>query len=398
MKGFVLVLAAALLVICSCFSGVQSIEREDIFSLDVGPMEDQIAMYNLSGEIAGRRAGFDMRDGLFYIVDGNGGKIVRYNSYGDMLFMIYNEETNPAPAHLKTDIEDGAQVTRWAFSYPLREPGEIAVDSRKHIFVEDRLPRERYGFDSENNTLLDRIILHFDSDGRFIDYLGQEGIGGTPFPRIAGIFTSIRDELVVVCRVPAGWNIFWFDSGNLLYVVRLESANIPTPEDWPQLSVSVDSVMAAPDERRLYIKADYYRNTFDELTNTRSGTEPYGSVVWILNVEDGKFADSMELPFYEISVSENGRQENIRMLYSMLGVMKNGRVLLYYPDDEGYALMFTSANSQERRRASIKIDSSALQYNVFNLSDDGLLSAMLVDDFHVTMAWWRTDRFIGVAQ
>jgi hypothetical protein len=58
-------------------------------------MEDQIALYDLQGGGGARRVDFAMRDGLFYISDGNSGKITRYNSYGDLLFMIYSEETNP---------------------------------------------------------------------------------------------------------------------------------------------------------------------------------------------------------------------------------------------------------------------------------------------------------------
>jgi len=182
-----------LLVLMILFTGsckdnrVSSVEREDLFSLEIGPMEDQIALYNLEGYRGIKRTGFTMRDGLFYITDGNCGKIVRYNSYGDLLFMIFNDETNPAPINLKTDVPAGGQVTRWAFPYPLREPGWVTVDSRKHIFAEDRLPSQSHRFDSESNMLLDGIILHFDQDGRFINYLGREGIGGSPFPRIIGL-------------------------------------------------------------------------------------------------------------------------------------------------------------------------------------------------------------------
>ena len=399
MKNIVLVYSIILTLLCSCSgSKITSIEREDIFSLEIGPMEDQIAMYDIGGEGTFSKTSFTMRDGLFYIVDGTSGKIVRYNSYGDLLFMVYNEETNPAPMSLKKLDTESSQVTRWAISYPLHEPGEISVDSRKHIFVEDRLPRELHGFDSENRALLDSIILHFDSDGRFVEYLGQQGIGSTPFPRITGIYTSIRDELAVVCRLQTGWNIYWFSSGTLLYLVQIKNGNIPKPPDWPQLYQSIDAVMAAPDVRKLYVKVDYYRDTVDESTNTHTGIEPYGSVVWTLNVEDGEYSQSMKLPFYEPASSESGRQDNIKMLYSMLGSVKNGKIFLYYPDEDGYSIMILNANSQERRRGFIKVDSNALQYNVFDISAEGLISAMMADDFKVTMAWWRTDKFIGETQ
>jgi hypothetical protein len=395
-KCFTLFTILAFLAFAACSgSGINSIEREDLFSLEIGPMEDQIALYNLEGDSGVRRTDFAMRDGFFYIADGNGGKIVRYNSYGDLLFMIYNEETNPQPISLKTNIEDSTQVTRWAFTYPLHSPGAIAVDSRKHIYAGDRLPYERHSFDTEHRALLDSVILHFDADGKFIEYLGQGGRGGTPFPRITGIYTSLADELAVVCRVPLGWNIYWYSAqGEQLFLVQLKNSAIPAPPDWPSFTSSVDAVMAAPDSRRLFIKVDYYRDVLDESTNTRASTEPFSSIIWILNVEDGSYVGSMEAPFYEYSFSEKGRTVNTRMLYSMLGLVRDGKVLLYFPVETGYSILLLDTVSKEQRRAYFTVDNSELQFNDFHLSAEGILSALLVNDWQIKLVWWRMDSFI----
>jgi hypothetical protein len=76
----------------------------------------------------------------------------------------------------------------------------------------------------------------------------------------------------------------------------------------------VDAVIPSPDSRRLYLKADYYRDTFDESTNTRTGTEPDSSFLWIMNVEDGTWAGRIELPFFEYTFQEDGRSVNLRLL------------------------------------------------------------------------------------
>jgi hypothetical protein len=335
-----------------------------------------------------------MRDGLFYIADGTGGKIVRYNSYGDLLFMIYNDETNPPPISLKTNFTGSEQATRWAFTYPLREPGSIAVDSRRHIYVEDRLARQNLRYDAENRVLLDGIILHFDQDGRFIEYLGQDGIGGSPFPKILDIFISVRDELAVVCRIPDGWNIYWYDSsGALLYLVKFSSYEIPVRPDWPETLASVDKIVASPDSRHLYIKVDYYFDTFDNSTNTRTGSEPGSSIIWVLNIEDGSYTGQHEVPLFEIS--DNSRQPPVRVFYSMLGAIRGGKVLLYFPVDMGYSMLFLDINSRWQRRGVIHFDNYALSYNDFNLSSEGILSAMLADDFSIRLVSWRTDPFAG---
>jgi hypothetical protein len=388
-------LCAVLVLAGSCGNGrVGSIQREDLFSLEIGPMEDQIALYKLDGDRGIRRTGFTMRDGQFYISDGNGGKVVRYNSYGDLLLMVYNEEINPAPINLRTNITEEEQATRWAYSHALEEPGWIAVDSRKYIFVEDRLPRQSYRFDAEINAYLDGIILFFDQDGRYINYLGRGGLGGSPFPRIIGLSTSARDELVVICRIPDGWEIYWFSSsGNLLYLFKFSQSAIPPLPDWPQAHAVVDRIMATPDARRLLIKVDYSRDTFDQSTNTRTGSQPLNSIIWTLNVEDGTYLSSVEIPLYEIV--EDGKPTNIRVFYSMLGVARGGKALLYFPVETGYTLFFIDTQTREHRRAQILFSNDEIRYNDFYLSPEGMLTAMLADNYTVKFAWWRTDRFIG---
>jgi len=397
MKNIFLFLAITLVLAGACKnSAVDSVEREDLFSLEIGPMEDQIALYKLDGNMGEKRTGFTMRDGLFYIADGNSGKIVRYNSYGDLLFMIYNEEKNPAPYTLRTNISEDEQATRWAYSYPLEGPVSIAVDSRKHIFVEDRLPPQDYRTDPETKILLDGIILHFDQDGRFINYLGREGIGGSPFPRIVGLFSCVRDELAVICRVNEGWNVYWYSpSGILLFVVKIAYDVVPALPDWPETMSFIDSIMPVPDARRLLIKINYSRDTFDQSTNTRTGSEPIVSYLWTLNVEDGSYLSSVEIPLYEII--EDGRPSDIKVFYSLMGVVRGGKTLFYFPVDNGFSLLFVDTHTREQRRGYIQFSNNELKYNDFFLSNEGILSAMLADSFNIKIIWWRTDRFMGEA-
>jgi hypothetical protein len=373
-----------------------SIQREDLFSLEIGPMEDQIALYGLEGNGRMRHVEIAMRDGFFYIADNNGGKIVRYNSYGDLLFMIYNEETNPGPISLKTNAGDGTQATRWANTYPLRSPGQLVVDSRKHIYVEERLPPERHNFDAENKALLDSVILHFDTDGRFIEYLGQGGQGGGPFPFIVDMCSSAHDEIAVICRIPSGWNVYWYSSqGEQLFLIQLRNTAIPAPPDWNDFSTSIDAIMAAPDARKLYIKVDYYRDVFDESTNTRVGAEPFSSLVWILDIEKGMYEPHyIEVPFYEYRSSEKGKTTYMRLLYSMMGLVRGGGILFYFPIDTGYAVLRMDSQGHGQRRGFIKVDPGELRYNSFHLSPDGILSALLVDDWKMNVVWWRMDTFM----
>ncbi|GAB1481266.1 hypothetical protein MASR2M78_00810 [Treponema sp.] len=121
---------------------IPSVDRENLFSLSIGRMEDQVDLFGLEGRQSSLKTRIAMRDGIFYISDGNGAKVVQFTSYGDLLSMIYDSESNPPLLSLKPDSGDSGVVTRRAVAYPLNQPGELAIDSRKHLLCERTcLPR-----------------------------------------------------------------------------------------------------------------------------------------------------------------------------------------------------------------------------------------------------------------
>ncbi|MDR0512688.1 MAG: hypothetical protein LBG93_06260 [Treponema sp.] len=393
-------LAAFVMLGCNRFGQVLMVEREDLFALGIGRLEDQIALFDVGGGMLRlRRADVAMRDGLFFISDSNGGKILRFNSYGDLLFMIYNDETNPQPLTL-SPLEEGSLATRWSVSHPLLEPSSIRIDSRNHIFVQERLPPERHSFDTERNVLLDSVVLHFDSEGRFIDYIGREGIGGTPFPQIEGLFTTVQDEIVVVSRIPLGWTIYWFDANGLfLFEVRLGNDALPVPPDREGVVVSsLDTISAGHNARRLYVKIDYYRHIYDGSTGAITGIEPDSSVIWVMNGETGVWERYVDLPFFEHTFTVQNRRVVSRKPYSLIGITRSERAFLSFPTDGGYSIRvmpLDPGRAGDQARAFIEVDSSEMQFNAFDLSADGILSALLASDWQVKLVWWRTDRFFG---
>lgn len=369
-------------------SRISSVARMDLFNLGIGPSEDQINLYELVGK--SNQTSLAMRDGLFYISDTAGDKIVRYNSYGDLLFVIYNEETNPPPITLRRGIDEEGMVTRWSIPYPLREPGVITVDSRKHIYVADKVGEDRRSFDAEEDALLDNVVLHFNESGRFVNFLGQEGIGGKPFPRISGIYASRDDEIAVICLLISGWNIYWFNAdGALLFFVHLQDDSIPMSPEQADYA-EVDTVAAAPDDRKLFFKVDYYR---DE--NNNSMAIPESSLIWIINVETGAYNEPMRVPFFEYTTMENDKKITQKLPYAMLGVIRNSRVFLYFPIDGGYSLLVLTAGSREQRLGFIQIKNDELEYNTFNLSAEGILSGLLATEREARLVWWRTERLMG---
>jgi len=375
------------------------LEREKLFSLDIGRLENQIALYNIDRSQGRQLVNIAIRDGLFYVSDTNGAKVLRFNSFGDILYMIYNNETNPEPVTLLPLVE-GNIVTRGAVQYPLLEPGKITVDSRRHLFVQDRLPADRHSVDTESKSILDNVVLHFDADGRFVKYLGREGIGGSPFPRIEGLYTTSSDDLVVVSRLPSGWNIYWFDSdGFYLFVVHLRNDAVPLPSGYETLIPSLDGVFAGPRNNSLYFKVDYYQNITDESGSTRTGIEVVRSLLWIMSAEDGVLERYVELPLFDRNPGTL-REGASQRPYSLLGITgsESEWAILYFPSDTdgGYVLNAVPLDPAARRQRHgfIELPAHDIQFSVFNLSADTILAGLLAKEWHVELVWWRIDHFL----
>ncbi|MDR2210438.1 MAG: hypothetical protein LBO65_03090 [Spirochaetaceae bacterium] len=389
------VFSLVILFFLGCSQGrISSVARMDLFNLEIGPLEDQVNLSSIAAGQSSNRTSLAMRDGLFYISDTSGGKIVRYNSYGDLLFVIYNEETSPPPVTLRRGIDEEGMVTRWSIAYPLREPGALTVDSRKHIYAADKVDNDRKFMDTETNSLLDNVVIHFNDSGRFVNFLGQEGIGGKPFSRIMGVYASRDDEIAVVCLLSSGWNIYWFNSeGTLLYLVQLRNDGIPIPAGSTVHYASMDTVTVSPDDRKLFFKVDYYRNSVDESSN--SIAIPDSSAIWIMDVETGAYEEPVFVPFFEYTTTENEKKVTQKLPYAMLGVIKDSRIFLYFPVDGGYSLLVLTAGSREQRLGFIQVRNDELEYNTFNLSAEGILSGLLATEWDARLVWWRTDRLLG---
>ena len=73
-----------------------------MFSIPLGKLENQIDLFSSSGGTTERETHIFMRDGWFYVANGNSGKVMVFSSYGDLIFLLYNPVTNPAPVLLNS--------------------------------------------------------------------------------------------------------------------------------------------------------------------------------------------------------------------------------------------------------------------------------------------------------
>jgi hypothetical protein len=391
---------ALALGLASCTNGEKSIavRREQLFTLGYGTSEDQIDLFQLDGAASPLKTRIAMQEGIFYVANGSGAKVVRLSSFGDVLSMIYNSDKNPEPQVLRPPAAPTEAAGRRAVAYPFRAVGEIAIGVDQTVYVEDRLPPERRVQDKESGALLDYVILRFGKESQFLDYLGQEGIGGTPFPYVLGLYATSSGQCVVVSMTQTAWLIHWFDErGSLLKSIRLRRDALPLPDKDVNLIASLDRIVPDPSGDGLIIKIDYYKESVDPSTNSRIGVEYDSSWAYRMDPRDASYPEKWKIPASEKTAKSGPEGQTVQYVRvpELLGAA--GSALFFLAsDDVGKTYYYAfDRSTRDMTRYRIDISSDELLYDSFFLSREGILCALLGTRFEARMVWWRFDKLVG---
>ena len=387
--------------IISCRSGDGGLlEKESLFKIQYGRMEDQMNIVRASRDLSPRKNRIIMKNGIFHVSNGRSCKIMEFNSYGEILNLYYNSEKNPEPVILNESGKDDTTSTRNVFSYPFSDIGEIGIDSRKNLFIDDRIAENRIEMDEQLGVPLDRIILQFDQSGKYIDYLGQEGGGGTPFSYIEKIRLTLRDELVVFTRNTGGWKIFWFSpAGKPLYVVDIKNDALPFPDgvdeeySFPDLE-TIDCDMTY---RIIYLKIDYYTDHSKDPESEETGILFENSLIWNLDVREGRYDEYIEIPAYRLEKDKPQVYEDevTNLLYEFIGTSGDGICyLISLNGRNSYDLMLLNRDGKVLEHRAINLGDNRLLVRELCISSDGIMTGLLGWEEFMEVAWWRTDGYL----
>ncbi len=381
---------------CSKNDSVQTVDADVLFSLNYGNFENQMNLFDITdvGTICSSLA---MRDGFFYIVNGESQKIMSFNSYGDILSLYYGVDHYSGA---KAGIPEHSTASIWhPVNFPFQFCGNIAVDKRKYMYLSCLVPRDRREMDDKENLLYSHVILRVSSDGSTLDYIGQQGPGGTPFPFIKNVYVTENDELVVVCTVTDGLRVFWFSSnGFLKYKIFVGSKDVPllSKDEGQTEDYHITIENAVPDSyrHRLYVKADYYLPSYDAESKALSSIDFISSVVHPMDVENGTYSSFVDIPASEEVVSEDFNKIIYRMPYDFIGSTKNGWLFFATKTLEGFAVQMVHPETQYVIKRNFVVDHKNTLFYSLSLSPEGIISAILADKENVKVVWWRTDNII----
>ena len=393
---YLFLLSLILFIFVSCGKpSIRNMDREELFSLGLGKMENQIDLFQVPGIPFDKTNLIYRKGGRIYVVNGNSSKIMEFTPFGDLVFLLQNSDQNPKPVILSNEDQGEISSNRLARSFPFQNIGTVVVDSQKNIYVEDYVPKNQKEMDSEYPVVLYKRILRFDREGKYIDFVGQEGIGGAPFPFIESVFISREDELVVVTRMNTKWVVFWFSrEGRALYRVDFEQANLPPYRNFIS---SLTKIVPEYNNRRLLIMITYYEEEINESTQTKDAIKNSLARIYRYNLETETYEDSLDIP------ASGKRKEVVGVTerdisapsYEFLGTtIKNSYFFMRPAERNRFELLILKQDGATAIRRLFMIEDSELCFKDMNLSEEGILSALLCFQDEVKIVSWRSDKLL----
>ncbi|MBD5403692.1 MAG: hypothetical protein HDR51_05675 [Treponema sp.] len=388
---------------CSRSNQVRSFSEESLFSLSYGNFEEQISLFGENSVLANSTY-ISMRDGFFYIVNGESQKIMSLNSYGDLLAIYYNadEYADKNPGLLKQSNNGLWKAVEYPFTYT----GKMTVDSRKYMYVVATVPKERTEQAEGENLVYSYVVLSFSSDGSSIGYIGQQGFGGTPFPYIKDVYTTENDDLVVVCVTLEGLYVYWFSKdGQLRYRIpilmqkipriSLDRINVNSALSSSDLYVTVENAVPDCYAEKLYVKVDYYLPYIDKDSRVESGIDYIQSCIYPLEIENGVYGEGVNILPYEESVTEDFSKITYRLPYDFLGVTRNGYFFFIIATaNNGFSIEIMQDGTQAVLKRNLDLSHKEMLYYSLSLSHDGIISALIAQKDTAEVVWWRTDTLL----
>lgn len=390
-----LILAGVIFTSCLGNETVQSINETELFTIPYGKFEEQLSVSDLNN-IGNVRFGITMQDGFFYVINGESKKIMELNSYGDLLTLFYNEDSEIAKILKKSNRAAGS--THHEVAYPFDYPGMIVTDSNKNIYAVCSVPRDRQELSDDNSMLFSQTVLRFARDGSSTEYIGQQGPGGTPFPYIKNIYTTEKDELVVIGTSTEGLIAYWFaNDGFLKYMVPVNTKDAPGikgVDDNSEVYWTIENIIPDPITYKLYVQINYYSTYFDEDSKIQSGINYVQTLLYPLNVEQGIYEEPISIPPYEESVVSDYSRLTYKMPYDFIGVTKNGWAFFLLKTEDGFNIEMIQSDSQRILRRHFKTNHNNIWNYTMSLSHDGILTAMYLEKENARVVLYRTDNLI----
>ncbi|WP_028975379.1 LIC_12708 family protein [Spirochaeta cellobiosiphila] len=389
-----LTLAIALLFV-GCHLNGPLLKRENLFSLRLGVLENEMDVFLRNDVMPNDKNRIYMKDGIFFIANGTGSKVMQLTSYGDLLSLYYNADKNPQPVALS--LKSSERSNKKAIPFPFVSPGEITVSENRTMFVQEVVDKSRQIINGKDSALKN-IILKFDSNGEYSGYIGEEGLEGTPFSYIMNINMAANDTLLVLTQYDDEYRLYNYNTDGT-FIKKYTMSSSLFPHKGEGVFINVEGVFPSQtDIGTLFVTLDYYKEGIEENTGASIGVSKTRSVVYNFDGITHEFDQGFVLPDFKATLKGEGlldMQSVILPLMFLGSSLNNDLFFLTSGTHDKHTLFVYSRSGKLIAKRLIEVKDEEFYYTNFKVDASGLLYALLVDHESAHVVWWRSDNLRG---
>ena len=163
-----------------------------------------------------------------------------------------------------------------------------------------------------------------------------------------------------------------------------------TLESWLQ----IEKVIPDYNIHKLYIKVDYFYAHIDESSRMQSGIDYEGTFVHPFDVETKTYGRPISVLPYTEPTSSGYAGSGQSIPYDFLGTTEDGWLFFVLSIEPGFSIQMVQSDGQKILHRNIYLDHKKNLFYTFNLSNKGVLSALLIQADKAVVDWWRTDNLI----
>ena len=363
-----------------------------LFQIPIG-LSEYSFFYN-NGDDATRyhASRIHMRNGIFTITNSLTNKINRYTSYGELISSVYDRRRNSASGLSSASNDTHTIATRSSYPHTFNYIANVAVNNQGILYIADYVSDAHIIYDAGLDSTLHAQLVRYNPHNNTIITIGQEGIGGKPFPFITSLHLVNEDQLVVVCDIGEKWLIFWYSADSkLLYRAEFAPTSLPILVSNSDV-VEIESIVPDAHLPRLYVKLNYYHQSENDRSSDKNAN--IVSRLYWMRIPEGVYEDYIEVP-YTVSDAESpgDSAQQHRPILRLLGFAARRFPVFYsFTSNNSVDVLVMDLHDTVLLRRAVALTADRIVFSDFHLSDDGIVSALIGGEEHMRVLWWRLDQ------
>jgi|GEM_PF-5758964 len=251
------------------FNCDNSIKEKELFLIEIGRYKDQLNIFSLNNQIKDFNIDFYFKDNFYYISNNASLKVMKFNSFGELLTIYNNSKKDNSIFPL---LENKSNYNRKIINFDFKKTYNISVDNINNIYIEDE--------DNEDKKIIQKF-----RDENFLYSIGKYGKDSEGFNNIVNIYNNKENDLIVIEKDEI-YNIYYIKDENITKKIEFNP-------DFIEKDYFINNIYPDLNNDLIYIYINtYYKEIINNKINKITNKDNY---IYSYNIKNKEIKKIFEL-------------------------------------------------------------------------------------------------------